>query len=208
MDKAVTSFVSYCRLLYDKGYVRGVGGNLSLRLDDVIIITPTGVSLRDVNDENVVIIKEDGNVIRGETPTKDAGFHLGILKIRREINCVCHVHGECIISASVLLSPGENSLPPITPGFVYLAYPLPMIPFMVPGSEELVDVVTGYFSRKEINALLLQNHGLITTGRDFYEAMNILEEIDEAARIFILTSGRGSTITKEQISGIKRLKSS
>lgn len=208
IDEAIDLFISYCKLLYQRGFVRGVGGNLSLRIEDNIIITPTGVSLRDVTEENIVIMREDGRIIRGESPTKDVGLHMRIMKKRKDINCVCHVHGDYIISASVLLNPGESSLPPITPGFVYFAYPLPMLPFMVPGSDKLVDAVSNYFSNKRIHALLLQNHGLISIGRTFYEAMNIIEEIDEAARVYLITGGRGNVINNKQIKEIKMLKGS
>ena len=93
-------------------------------------------------------------------------------------------------------------LPPVTPGFVHYAYPLPMIPFMVPGTEELAHTVAKALSFKGCRAVLLQNHGLVTIGKDFEEALNIAEEIDEAALIMVLTAGKARTIPVENLDEI------
>ena len=198
-------FAGYCRLLYDSGLVRGVGGNLSARAGKIVFLTPSGYSLKDVTVENIVTVDIKGGSMGGGRPTKDMEVHLGILRARLEIKVVCHVHGPYIIAASTLLEPGPESLPPITPGFIFLAHPLKMLPFMVPGSEELSESVTGYFKDSGSKALLLQNHGLITIGEDFQAAFNIAEEIDEAARIWLLTGGRAKVIPKKDVKRIKEL---
>ncbi len=206
-DRPVSTeeFSKFCRLLYERDLVRGAGGNLSARVGDRILMTPSGYSLRDVAPGSIVTIDMKGNVLYGETPSKDVEMHLGILRIRADIDVVCHVHGAAIIAATTLLEPGRNALPPLTPGFVYFAHPLAMIPFMVPGSEELAAAVKDYFSDTECRALLLQNHGLVTVGKELEEALNIAEEIDEAARIWLLTEGRAKVISEEDVIRIKRL---
>jgi ribulose-5-phosphate 4-epimerase/fuculose-1-phosphate aldolase len=195
-------FCRFCRLVYDRHLVTGVGGNLSARIGDFIMLTPTGVSLRDVDPPGVVIVDNAGASVNGGTPTKDAGLHLRILEARPDINVVLHLHGTHIVAASTLLEPGPDTLPPLTPGFVFFAYPLPMLPFMVPGTEVLGETAAGALSRTGKMALMLKNHGLITLGRDFREAVNIAEEIDEAARIFLLTSGKGSVIPEAAVDKI------
>ncbi|MFH1349528.1 MAG: class II aldolase/adducin family protein [Pseudomonadota bacterium] len=198
-------FCHYCRLLYDRHLVTGVGGNLSVRVGNKFFITPSGLSLRDITPDAVVVINEAGKVLDGGIPTKDMEVHLGLLHRWPDINVVCHLHGDFIIAASSLMKPGPHSLPPVTPGFVYFAHPLPMIGFQVPGSKALAKAVAKHFSRKGCRALLLQNHGLITVGKSFLEAINIAEEIDEAARIFVLTNGRARVISEDGIKGIKSL---
>jgi len=121
-------------------------------------------------------------------------MHLEVLRKKPDINVVCHVHGAYIIAASAMLSPGPSSLPPFTPGFVFYAYPLPMLPFIVPGTRELAEAVVEELSTRARGALLLQNHGLITIGRDFEETLNLAEEINEAAQIFVLGSAKAKTI--------------
>jgi len=198
-------FCRSCRLLYNAELVRGVGGNISERVGDEVYVTPSGYSLRDITPDDVVTVDMEGSVLNEGTPTKDIDMHLGILRARPDINVVCHVHGAFIIAASTLLDPGQDALPPLTPGFVYFAHPLNMIPFMVPGSTELAGTVTGHFSEPARRALLLQNHGLVTVGESFQEALNIAEEIDEAVRIYLLTNGRAKSIPPDDIKKIKDL---
>ncbi|MDQ1335229.1 MAG: 3-dehydro-4-phosphotetronate decarboxylase [Thermodesulfobacteriota bacterium] len=198
-------FCGFCRLLYDRHLAAGVGGNVAARCGNRIWLTSTGCSLRDVQPENIAVVDMEGLLIQGERPTKEAGMHLGVLLARPDMNVVCHLHGANIIAASTLLDPGPTSLPALTPGFVYHAFPLPMLPFMVPGSPDLAKSVTEALSDKRTCAILLKNHGLVTTGKDFWEALNIAEEIDEAARVYVLTAGKAPPIPREDIDRIKSL---
>ncbi|MFC1823410.1 class II aldolase/adducin family protein [Thermodesulfobacteriota bacterium] len=198
-------FCRYCRQLYESRLVAGVGGNLTVRSGGVIMATPSGYSLRDLSSENVVLLDGQGKPTTGGVPTKDIEMHRGILAGRSDVRAICHVHGPYIIALSTLLEPGPDTLPPLTPGFVYYAHPLAMIPFLVPGSPELARVASEHFENPDCRALMLQNHGLITVGKDFHEALNIAEEVDEAARIYVLTGGRAVTIPEESLEKIKKL---
>jgi len=191
-------FCRSCRLLYDRRLVTGSGGNLSLRIKEKIYLTPSGYSLRDMQPDIVVTVNGEGIVLEGGRPTMEAEMHLGVLRARPDINAVCHVHGAYIIAASTMLSPAPDSLPPLTPGFVHHAYPLPMIPFMAPGTRMLAQAVTRELSKGKHKALLLQNHGLVTVGEDLHEALNVAEEIDDAARIYVLTGGKARCIPLDE----------
>jgi ribulose-5-phosphate 4-epimerase/fuculose-1-phosphate aldolase len=194
-------------LLYERHLVAGFGGNASARAGDKILITPSGYSLRDMKPGLVVTLQNDGKVLEGRPPTKDVEVHLGILNARSDINVVCHIHGAFIIAASTLLDIGPDSLPPITPGFAYFAHPLAMIPFMIPGTKELANATAEQFSNYSCRAILLQNHGLVSIGENFKEAVNVAEEIDEAARIYLLTNGKARVISEENVRKIKNLSS-
>jgi ribulose-5-phosphate 4-epimerase/fuculose-1-phosphate aldolase len=195
-------FCRFCHLLYHRHLVTGVGGNMAARAGDKVLLTPSGYSLRDVEPDMVVTVNEGGDVLSGEKPTKDAEMHLRILQARPDSNIVCHVHGAYITAATTMLRPGPDTFPPLTPGFVYYAHPLPMIPFQVPGTKELAETVVNELGKRKSRAILLQNHGLVTVGEDFYEALNIAEEIDEAARIFVLTGGKAKAIPQKHLGKI------
>jgi ribulose-5-phosphate 4-epimerase/fuculose-1-phosphate aldolase len=197
-------FCRFCRLLYERDLVTGVGGNASVRVGEKIFITPSGYSLRALKPDMIVTLDGQGKVLEGPAPTKDVSAHLGILAARPESNVICHVHGAFIIAVSTLLTPGPNALPPLTPGFAYFAHPLTMIPFMVPGTEAFAKAASREFSNPACRALLLQNHGLLSIGEDFEEAINIAEEIDEAARVFLLTNGKAKGIPEEMVHLIKK----
>jgi len=205
LEKEKEKFSRACRILYEKGLVSGVGGNLCVRAGEIYLLTPTGYSLRDIETDNISVVDENMKLIEGQPPTKDALVHMEVLKKRTDVAISCHVHGAYIIAAGSLLYPGDNSIPPITPGFVYFAYPLPMLPFLVPGSNELKTSVVEILSKGEIKALLLQNHGLITLGESYSEAINIAEEVEEAAHIYLLTHGKARHLTDSEIEKIKSL---
>ncbi len=192
MSREVFSHV--CRLLYDRRLVTGAGGNVCMRDGDGSLITPSGWSLRDVTPESAVRIDAQGRSEGGLRPSKEASMHLEILRVRPDLNVVCHVHGIYIVAASAVLGPGDTSLPPLCPGFIYYAYPLPLLKFMLPGSPELCAAVADRMRAPGRNAVLLQNHGLVTAGPDWQTAVNVAEEVDEAAAIYVLTGGKARTV--------------
>ncbi|MBN1278131.1 MAG: class II aldolase/adducin family protein [Deltaproteobacteria bacterium] len=202
MSASKEGFCQACHLLYERRLVTGSGGNLSLRVGGKVYLTPTGCSLRDMSPDMVVTVDMDGQVLEGAKPTMEAGMHLGLLRERQDINVVCHVHGAYIIAASSTLFPAPDTFPPLTPGFVYHAHPLPMLPFMVPGTRVLAETVTRELSLPTRKALVLQNHGLVTLGKDLKEALNAAEEIDDVARICVFTKGKAKVISHEDIEKI------
>ena len=199
-------FCIFCHLLYERHLAVGVGGNIAARSGNRILLTPTEYSLRNLHPDIISVVNEKGLLMEGEKPTKEANMHLRILRQRPDINVVFHLHGSHIIAASTMFEPGPSTLPALTPGFVYYAYPLPMLPFMVPGNPDLAKTVTQELSGKGAYAVLLKNHGLVTVGKSFEEALNVAEEIDEAARIYVLTGGKAPPIPAENIGQIKSLR--
>ena len=199
-------FCRFCHLLYERHLAAGVGGNIAARSGTRVLLTPTNYSLRDLHPDTVSVVNEKGLLMEGDKPTKEANLHLRILRERPDINVVFHLHGPHIIAASTMFEPGPSTLPALTPGFVYYAYPLSMLPFMVPGTGDLAKAVTKALSGKGSYAVLLKNHGLVTVGKSFEEALNIAEEIDEAARVYVLTGGKAPPIPAENIGQIKSLR--
>ena len=84
----------------------------------------------------------------------------------------------------------------MTPGFAYLAWPLTMVGFHIPGSEELNRAVMDHIGEK--NAIVLQNHGLISWAGDASKAVMIAEEVEEGAQVWLLTGGKGKSIPPEE----------
>ena len=196
------SLSAFCRLLYERHLAIGVGGNVSAKKGEILRVTPSGVSMRDITPASLITAELSGNILSGGTPSREFEMHRLIFQAQSDINVVCHVHGSYIVAASSILEPGPNSLPPLTPGFACLAYPISLLPFQVPGSKALEEAVGHHFMNQRPRALLLKNHGLITVGHTMAEALNIAEEVDEAARVFVLTAGKGSLIDKDLVQKI------
>ena len=198
------TFSRFCRLLYERRLVSGVGGNVAARTGEhFAFLSPSGFSLRTVKPGLLSVVRLSGELVSGPQPTKDAELHLKVLRARSDVHVVFHVHGAHIVAATTMIEPGADTIPPLTPGFVYFAYPLPMLPYYTPGSDELSETVASALSTPGQKAVLLQNHGLVTAGKDFEEAFNVAEEVEEAARVFVLTGGKSKPIPSHKIEEIR-----
>lgn len=184
-----------CKRLYDRHLVSGCGGNVAGRFGDGMIVTPSGASLGELSGDDMVTVDAQGNSLDGRTPTKEASLHRAILDSRPDARIVAHTHNLHATAVSTLVDPGSDVLPPMTPGFSYFAWPLPMIGFHLPGSEELSRAVMEGIGDKP--AILLQNHGLISWADTCSKTMMIAEEVEEAAQVWILSGGKGKAIAPE-----------
>jgi len=199
-----TEIAHFCRLLYQRGWASGSGGNVSVRAQngETFLLTPSGYCLGEMEPHDLALVDGRGHLLEGPRPSRETSMHLKIFEGRPDLNAICHVHGAHIVAATSMLDPGTDSLPPLTPAFVQCAYPVPMVPFLVPGTLELAEAVAGQFSNPACRAVLLQNHGLVTAGRSLKEALNLVEEVDETARIYVYSGGKANPIPPEDIDSI------
>lgn len=191
---------------YARGYAFGSTGNLSVRLEDKVWITPTGVSLRRLKPEHLACIGLDGQSLNGNRPSKEFPFHLGAYRSAGErAGAIVHLHSTHCVALSCLrdLDP-QRPLPAMTPYFLMRVAPLAMVPYFRPGSPELAEAVTA--AAVDHDAILLRNHGCICLGKTLAEAVDRTEELEETARLYFLLRGeRTSELTREQQDEIWRV---
>ena len=92
MQGNVSKLIEVCNNLYDKQLASGKSGNVSIRLDDYIAITPTLKAINGLNEDDVVLVDMDGNVLTKGKPSSEAGMHLAIYKKRSDVNAIIHTH--------------------------------------------------------------------------------------------------------------------
>ena len=194
--ETIKRMIEVCRMLHDTGKVSGSGGNVSIRCEDGILITPTGVSLGEVTEENLVLLRRDGGFEGTYRPSKEARMHLGCYERRPDVQALVHVHSLYAVALSCLLRPGDR-IPAFFPGYVMRVNDLPMIPYLKPGSPELARQVGDVIAAR--NSVLLCNHGVVTVGKDLSQALNIMEEIEENAQLYFILNGRGHALSDEEI---------
>lgn len=173
---------------YDRGYAFGSTGNLSIRDGDSIWITPTGKPLSGLTPASLAQVAVDG-AIRGDIrPSKEVPFHLGIYRRKAEARAIVHLHSTYAVALSCLAEvTEENPMPALTPYFFMRVAPLGIVPYYRPGSAELARAIEEKASGH--NCLLLRNHGLITVGADWNEAVDRAEELEETAKLYFLLRG-------------------
>jgi 3-dehydro-4-phosphotetronate decarboxylase len=191
--------------LFNRGLTAGSSGNLSVRLDDGWLITPTNSSLGCLDPTRISKIDKNGQLLSGDPPSKESFLHLAMYEQRPADNGVVHLHSTYSVAVSCMagLSP-QNCVPPLTAYFVMKVARLPLIPYHRPGDLQLSSAVRALASTH--HALLLANHGPIVSGVSLDAAVYVLEELEETAKIFLLLQGKKiSPLNEAQIAALKEV---
>lgn len=176
-DEARRALVETCARLYDRNLTVSAGGNMSVRVEDGILITPSGRNKGLLKPEDLVKVSLDGGVISGGKPSIETRFHLALYRANPQTNAVVHCHPlNCI----ALTLKGEELRCNLTPEGVLLLKKVPTIPYITPGTDELVDAVA---SHHESDVMLMERHGALTQGSTLEEAYDRMEELEFQARL-------------------------
>ncbi len=171
--------------LFARRYTSGSSGNISVRLPDGILITPTNSSLGSLDADAISKVDWDGNHLSGEKPSKEAFLHLSMYRMRPREASVVHLHSTWSVAVSCLadIDPA-NVLPPITAYYVMRVGQLPLVDYYPPGDKTLADAVESLAA--SAHSLLLANHGPVVAGKSLEAAVNSIEELEETARLYLV----------------------
>jgi len=176
---------------YVRGYAFGSTGNLSVRVEDKVWITPTGQSLKALTPEQLAWVDLEGNAQNDCKPSKELPVHLAVYRKRPEARAIAHLHAGFATALACLEGLNEREpLPPITPYYVMRVAPLGVLPYFRPGSQELAEAVEKMAI--DHHCLLMRNHGTIATGTSLSEAVDRTEELEATARLFFQLRGEGA----------------
>lgn len=191
------------RSLFDRGLTHGSTGNVSVRGEGGILVTPTGSSLGTVTAEELSLIDDRGRHLTGPTPSKEAFLHAAVLRARPGAQAVVHTHSTHAAAVSCLadLDPSD-ALPPLTAYFAMRIGRLPLLPYHAPGDDTL-EALAERTARDHV-ALLLSNHGPVVAGKTLSAAMDALEELEETAKLFLLLRGVATRpLTPAQVDALR-----
>ncbi|MGH7110614.1 MAG: 3-oxo-tetronate 4-phosphate decarboxylase [Stellaceae bacterium] len=174
--------------IFARGLTAGSSGNISLKLDDGWLMTPTNASLGRLDPARLSKLDGSGRLVSGEAPTKESFLHRVMYEERPETGAVVHLHSTHSVAVSCLagIDPADV-LPPITAYYVMRVGRLPLVPYFRPGDLALAEAVRGFASRH--HAVLLANHGPVVAGASLDAAVNAVEELEETAKLFLLLRG-------------------
>ena len=179
---------SICRLaksLFDRGLTIGSSGNISVRLADGWLMTPTGSSMGNLDPNEISKLDSNGKLISGKSPTKESFLHIAMYDERPDSGAVVHLHSTHSVAVSCLAGiDKKNVLPPITAYYVMKIGKLPLVPYFPPGDINLAKAVKEMASNH--HAVLLANHGPVVAGKTLEDAVYAIEELEETARLFLL----------------------
>lgn len=191
------------RSLFERGLTAGSSGNISVRLDEGWLLTPTNACLGRLDPARLAKLDWAGNHIGGDAPSKEAFLHRAMYEERAGAGAIVHLHSTH--SAAVSCMCGLNHadcIPPLTAYFVMKIGRLPLIPYHRPGDPCLGDAIRG-LARKHC-AVLLANHGPVVSGTSLEAAVYATEELEETAKLFLmLRNTPTSPLTAGQIEELK-----
>ena len=202
-----------CRVghsLFERGYVHATAGNISVRLDDGgFLITPTDACLGALDPATLARLDADGVQLSGARASKTLALHRRIYGADSAARCVIHTHSTHLVALTLAGVWSEaDVLPPITPYFVMKVGHVPLIPYHRPGDPRVADRVEQAIREAQtracpIRAVLLDRLGPNAWHASPAEASAVLEELEETARLWLLTEPRPAPLGEAEIEELR-----
>jgi ribulose-5-phosphate 4-epimerase/fuculose-1-phosphate aldolase len=177
-----------CKSLFDRGFSVGSAGNISARVDDGVLITPTNSCLGFLDPARISKLDENFNHVSGDKPSKEVFLHRAFYDTRPGTGAVVHLHSTYATALSCLADTNEEDcIPPLTPYVVMRVGRVKLVPYFRPGDArggDLIRALDGKFA-----AVLLANHGPVVSGKDFTSTIYAAEELEETAKLLVTLRG-------------------
>jgi 3-dehydro-4-phosphotetronate decarboxylase len=200
-----------CRVgasLYARGYVHATAGNISVRTDTGYLITPTDACLGQLDPARLAEVDANGVQTCGDRASKTLALHQRIYEADPQARCVIHTHSTHLVALTLSgVWREEDILPPITPYFVMKVGHVPLIRYHRPGDPAVGDEVTrAIHARRDqgtpIQAVMMERLGPNVWHRSPAEASAVLEELEETARLWLMT--QPEPLTSAQIEELRQ----
>jgi 3-dehydro-4-phosphotetronate decarboxylase len=210
-----------CRIgksLFDRGYVHSTAGNISVALDAAdgggFLITPTDACLGFLKPATLAKLDDNLQHLSGEPASKTIVLHQQIYAAARaldqNVQCVLHTHSTHVVALSLQppLWATRELLPPITPYFVMKVGHVPVIDYQRPGdpvvAQHVAQTIHDYAHRSQpIRAVMLARLGPVVWHQTPTGAMATLEELEETARLWLLTEPKPTPLSEANIQALR-----
>jgi ribulose-5-phosphate 4-epimerase/fuculose-1-phosphate aldolase len=177
------------RLLYGRGYTVGSAGNISARLDDGWLITPTDACLGRLDPAAIAKVNLAGEWVSGDKPSKTLALHRQVYDRNPEVGGVVHTHSTHLVALTLAgVWHADDILPPITPYQVMKVGHIPLVPYARPGSAKVAERVAELAT--SVRGVMLERLGPVIWESSVAKACYALEELEETARLWLMTQPR------------------
>ena len=191
------------RSMFDRGLTGGSTGNISARTEDGgLLVSPTGTSFGRLDPDRLSRFDAAGNHVAGDKPTKEMPLHSAFYDTRSTAAAVVHLHSCHSVALSLMPDVDEdNFLPALTPYGIMKLGRVKLLPFFLPGDPAMGEAVRGLAGKR--SAVMLANHGPVVAGKDIEAACNAIEELEDTARLAMLTRGLNPrALTESQVQAL------
>ena len=197
------------RSLFERGYVHATAGNISVRLEDGYLITPTDACLGFIEPDRLAKVDGSGAQIGGDRASKTLALHRRIYDTDESAMCVIHTHSTHLVALTLAGVWSEMDIvPPITPYFVMKVGHVPLIPYHRPGDPSVAEIVVKTMTRMRdagtpIRAVMLDRLGPNVWHNSPAMAMAVLEELEETARLWLMTRPKPEPLSEAAIQQLR-----
>ncbi|WP_186310756.1 aldolase [Paraburkholderia sp. BCC1886] len=175
--------------LYSRGYTVGSAGNISARLDDGWLITPTDACLGRLDPAAIAKVNLNGEAVSGAKASKTLALHRNIYANNADTRGIVHTHSTHLVALTLAGVWRESDvLPPITPYYVMKVGHVPLIGYRRPGDPQAAAEIAALAS--QVRAVLLERLGPVAWERSVSQASYVIEELEETARLWLMSSPR------------------
>ncbi|MEY4022269.1 MAG: hypothetical protein RI960_1281 [Pseudomonadota bacterium] len=205
-DQLNAERLDICRVgksLFDRGYAHSTAGNISVRTDIGFLITPSDACLGFLQPEQIALVDFDGKQVSGAPASKTLSLHQAIYHADSSARCVIHTHSTHLVALTLQGSwKTDDILPPITPYYVMKVGHVPLVPYHRPGDPAVAEIVSTLITSagaKPLRAVMIERLGPNVWHQSLASAMATLEELEETAKLWLLSNRSVPALSDEQI---------
>lgn len=189
--------------MFDRGLTMGSSGNISVKIEDGWLVTPTNASLGNLDPERLSKLSAQGQHVSGDKPTKEVPLHTAMYDTVKNCGAIVHLHSTHSVAISMLPETDpKDALPPLTAYYIMRVGRTALIPYHKPGDPHIGDAIRGLAGR--YTSVLLANHGPVMAGKSLESAVYATEELEETSKLHLLTRGLNPRVlTPDQIAALK-----
>jgi L-fuculose-phosphate aldolase len=204
LEQLVETFLEVCRRVEAKGFVTATDGNISARLPNGnILATPTSINKGLVAAGDLVEVTLDGVRVAGKRdPSTEMDMHLSIYKNRSDVSAVVHCHPVYATGFAAARIPLNECL---FPEVIVGLGAVPLAQYATPSTQEVSAAIEPFV--KSADAILLANHGVVTYGKDLWDAYFKMEKVEHAAHIQFVARmlGGEKTLSSEDVAKLRAI---
>ncbi len=204
-DAILAALCAHARSLFDRGFTVGAGGNLSHRLGDGFLMEASGTSFGRLTAPDFVLCDAGGAAIEaGPAKSKEVALHAAIYHRCPDAQAIVHLHSAAAIALSATAEPTDlgSALPLVSVYAALRVGRVPLVEFVPPGTQALADRVSQVCAG--VNAILLANHGQVTWASSLDAAVELAEELEQTARIWLMTGGAARVLGEAELAALAR----
>jgi ribulose-5-phosphate 4-epimerase/fuculose-1-phosphate aldolase len=197
------------RSLFDRGYVHATAGNISARLSDGFLITPTDACLGFLESDKLAKVDNHGIQQSGDRASKTLALHRKIYAADETASCVIHSHSTHLVALTLsgVWNP-DDIVPPITPYYVMKVGHVPLVPYHRPGDPAIGEIVAQIIQvmrtkKTPIRAVMIDRLGPNVWHSSLTSAMAALEELEETARLWLTCTPKPEPLSPAQIEELR-----